>query len=241
MRAVVTGARRGIGAAIAERLAADGYEIIGLDVNDGDGVLRCDIADETAVEALAAELGAVDVLVNNAAVRRFAPLEELTAADFEWVVDVNLNGAFFCMKAFGRRMLDTGRGAILNVASGAAMNPNVGGGAYACSKAGLVALTKQAALEWGPRGIRVNAIAPGYVATEGASTATGAPRYDDPDVDRRLSEVVPLRRLGLKSDIAEAVAFLVSEKAAYVTGQVLIVDGGMSSAMSTMIPRLLAT
>jgi NAD(P)-dependent dehydrogenase (short-subunit alcohol dehydrogenase family) len=225
MKAVITGAARGIGAAIARRLASDGYEVVGVDLSASDGIHACDISDWAAVASVAKRVGSVDVLVNNAAIRIFGRLEEVDPVDFKRVLDVNLIGAFHCMKAFGRSMVDRGGGAIVNIASGAGGNPNPGGGAYASSKAGMIALTKQAAIEWGPRGVRVNAVSPGFTPTEGSDA------YSTAELWRERSSNVPLRRLGTPEDVAEVVAFLVSDRAAYINAVDVAVDGGLLAAV----------
>ncbi len=229
---MVTGAARGIGAAIAGRLEADGYRVHRLDVLAGDGVTGCDITDPVAVAATADAIGPVDVLVNNAGHWRFGPLEDVTPEDFRAVLDVNLMGTFLCTQAFGRSMLGQGSGAIVNIVSIAAYRANPMVGAYSPSKAAVVALTEQTALEWGPRGVRCNAVGPGLIPTPG----TGAV-YDDERVREVRAGAVPLRRLGTPEDVAEVVAFLASDKASYVNGQVLYVDGGLSKALMAMLPR----
>jgi NAD(P)-dependent dehydrogenase (short-subunit alcohol dehydrogenase family) len=229
--AVVTGAARGIGAAIADRLASDGFEVVRLDVLDGDGVLHCDITDAVAVRQIAESLGDVEVLVNNAAVWRFAALEDVDPDDFSAVLDINLRGPLLTTQPAGRSMLRRGRGSIINIVSIGALHANPAVGAYSASKAGLVALTRQTALEWGPRGIRCNAVGPGLIATDGAGI------YHDVEVRRARAEAVPLRRLGSPSDIAEVVSFFASDASAYVSGQVLYVDGGLSSSLMTTLPR----
>lgn len=231
MRAVVTGGARGIGRAIAGRLERDGYEVVRLDVLAGEGVEICDVTDAARVRDLAAGIGPVDVLVNNAAIWRFAPLEDVTAEDFEAVLAVNLRGAFHCTQAFGASMIERGRGSIVNIVSIAAAAANPAVGAYSASKAGLVALTRQTAIEWGRHGVRANAVGPGLVPTEGAGL------YHDPAVVAARSAAVPLRRLAEPAEVAEVVAFLASDAAAYVTGQVLYVDGGLSGALMTLLPR----
>jgi NAD(P)-dependent dehydrogenase (short-subunit alcohol dehydrogenase family) len=230
--AVVTGAGRGIGAAIADRLALDGNTVHRLDLHAGEGVTACDVADADAVRAVADRIGAVDILVNNAGQWRFGPLEDVTTADFRAVIDTNLMGTFHCTQAFGRSMLAVGHGAIVNVVSIAAYRANPSVGAYSASKAAIVALTEQTALEWGPRGIRCNAVGPGLVPTPGTGTV-----YDDARVREVRAGAVPLRRLGTPEDIAEVVAFLASERAGYVNGQVMYVDGGLSKALMTLLPR----
>lgn len=231
-RAVVTGAGRGLGAAIAAELAAAGHEVVRLDVEADPDVLACDVTDRAAVEAVAAAIGPVDVLVNNAGIWRFAALEDVTPEDFRAVVDVNLMGTFHCTQVFGRSMLEAGRGCIVNLVSVAAAAANPSVGAYSASKSAVLALTRQTALEWGPRGVRANAVGPGLVPTPG----TGAV-YDDERVRAVRAGAVPLRRLGTEHDVAGVVAFLASSTASYVNGQVIYVDGGLSQALMTLLPR----
>jgi 3-oxoacyl-[acyl-carrier protein] reductase len=230
-RAVVTGAARGIGAAIADRLAVDGFDVVRLDVLEGDGVVHCDVTDAESVHEVAENVGDVDVLVNNAAIWRFAALEDIELGDLTAVLDVNVRGPFLTTKAFGRSMLRRNRGSIVNIVSIAALHANPAVGAYSASKAALVALTRQTALEWGPHGIRANAVGPGLIATEGAGM------YHDPEVSRVRAAAVPLGRLGAPDDISEVVAFFASDASAYVSGQVLYVDGGLSSSLMTNLPR----
>lgn len=229
--AVVTGAGRGIGAAIADRLGADGYEVVRLDVDGGDGVLACDVADHDAVHRVAADVGPVDVLVNNAGIWRFGPIEDADPADVARVMAVNFGGTFNCTQAFGRTMLDRG-GSIVNVVSIAAHAPNPSVGAYSPSKSAVLAFTRQTAVEWGPRGVRCNAVGPGFVPTEGTDEV-----YRDPAVRAVRAGAVPLRRLGAPQDVASVVAFLAGDGAGYVTGQVVYVDGGVTESLMTLIPR----
>jgi 3-oxoacyl-[acyl-carrier protein] reductase len=231
-RAVVTGAGRGLGAAIAARLEADGLQVVRLDQTAADGVIACDVSNRSEVERVAAEVGPVDVLVNNAGIWRFAALEDVDPADFDRVLQVNLGGTFHCTQAFGRGMLDRGSGCIVNIVSiaAAAANPSVG--AYSASKSGVLALTRQTALEWGPRGVRANAVGPGLIPTPG----TGAV-YDDERVRAVRAGAVPLRRLGTDADVSGVVSFLASPDASYVNGQVLYVDGGLSQGLMTLLPR----
>lgn len=230
--AVVTGAARGIGAAIADRLEGDGLEVVRLDLDAADGVIACDVADHEAVHRVADEIGPVDVLVNNAGIWKFGPIEDAKPIDFDRVLAVNLGGTFRCTQAFGRSMLARGSGCIVNIVSIAAHSPNPMVGAYSPSKAGVLAFTRQTAVEWGPRGIRANAVGPGLVPTPG----TGAV-YDDAAVRTVRSGAVPLGRLGEPADIANVVGFLASPAASYVNGQVIYVDGGLTEALMTLIPR----
>lgn len=229
--AVVTGAARGIGAAIADRLALDGFEVVRCDLDAGAGITVCDVAHHAAVHALAREIGPVDVLVNNAGIWRFGPIEDADPADVARVLAVNVGGTFNCTQAFGRSMLDRG-GSIVNVVSIAAHSPNPMVGAYSPSKSAVLAFTRQTAVEWGPRGVRANAVGPGFVPTPG----TGAV-YDDPAVRAVRAGAVPLRRLGEPDDVANVVAFLAGPQSAYVNGQVIYVDGGVTESLMTLIPR----
>ena len=230
--AVVTGAARGIGATIARRLEQDGFEVACLDTIEAEGVVVCDIADPAAVEAVAEQVGPVDALVNNAGIWRFGPLEDVSPEDFAAVLDVNVRGTFHCTQSFGRSMLERGGGAIVNIVSIAAAMANPAVGAYGPSKAAVVSLTEQTALEWGPRGVRANAVGPGLVPTPGSGDV-----YDDPEVRAARSAAVPLRRLGEPDDVASVVSFLVSDEARYVTGQTIYTDGGLSRALMTLLPR----
>lgn len=231
MRALVTGASQGIGRAIADRLAEDGYDVIRLDLK-GDGVLECDVGDAEAVAAAAIEVGRVDVLVNNAGIFPYGNIRNTSAADVERVLRVNLIGVFNCIRSFGEGMIEQRKGSIVNIASISAAHPSPSAGAYSASKAGVVALTQQAALDWGPLGVRCNAVGPGMTMTEGTSDA-----FSDPDVLNARAGAVPLRRLGTPRDIAEVVAFLASDRASYVTGQVIYVDGGLTQSLFELMPH----
>jgi NAD(P)-dependent dehydrogenase (short-subunit alcohol dehydrogenase family) len=209
----------------------DGLEVFALDVVSGDGVIPCDVSDHEAVAAVAAELGPVDILINNAAIWRFGALENVPVDDFDRVLAVNVRGPFLCSQAFGRGMLARGHGSIVNIVSIAASLANPSVGAYSPSKAALLALTRQTAVEWGLRGVRCNAVGPGLIPTEGAQV------YSDPEVRAVRARAVPLQRLGEPEEIAEVVAFLASERASYVNGQVVYVDGGLSHTLMTTLPR----
>lgn len=229
-RALVTGAARGIGAAIADRLQRNGLDVVRLDL-DGAGCRCCDVSDHTAVTALADEVGPVDVLVNNAGIWRYAGLEDVDPAEFRRAVEVNLFGAFNTTQVFGRGMLERGAGSIVNVVSISAIAATPKVGAYAPSKAALVALTRQTAVDWGPRGVRCNAVGPGLVDADSTRAA-----YDADDTRSRRASAVPLRRLATPEDIADVVAFLASDQSAYVTGQVIYVDGGLTQNLMQLLP-----
>ncbi len=241
--AVVTGAARGIGAAIAERFLHDGFVVARLDLesvlpssDDTSVFIPCDVSDPRSVERAAAivarDLGPVSALVNNAGAWSFGALEDVTPDEFSRILAVNVGGTFHCTQSFGRSMLDQGRGSIVNIVSIAAQAANPRVGAYSASKAGVVALTRQTALEWGPRGVRANAVGPGFVPTPGTGSV-----YDDPAVRDVRASAVPLRRLGEPDDVAGVVSFLASDQASYVNGQVIYVDGGFSESLMTLVPR----
>ncbi len=230
--AVVTGAGGGLGGAIVAQLAAMGARVLALDLRlpdidaaAGHLALACDIGDEAQVARAARECidrtGRCDVLVNNAAVMPPpTPLAEMADADWDRVLSVNLKGAYFCARHFGAAMRQAGRGSIVNLASIAAHVPNAIG-AYGPSKAAVLALTRQMAVEWGPMGLRANAVSPGLVRTP-----MSEPFYAQPANLAAREAVVASRRIGAPRDIASVVGFLASDASAYVNGQEIVVDGG---------------
>ena len=234
--ALVTGSTRGIGRAVAEALAESGARvaIVGRDKEKADGVagdvgraavgFACDVSDTKAVAQLVAdvekELGGIDILVNNAGITRDNLVMRLKDEDWDDVMNANLRGAFAAIRAVSRGMMKKRAGRIINMASVVGLNGNKGQANYAASKAGLIALTKSVAKELGSRNILVNAIAPGFIETEMTDAMT-------PEARATLNGMIPLERLGKTSDIAAAVVFLASDQASYITGQVLVVDGGM--------------
>lgn len=246
--AVVTGAAGGLGAAIARRLAQDGFGIAIVDGNAdaaaaqagsiagarayGADISREDLVEETTA-AICRDFGAVpDALVNNAGIVRFGPLLEHSVADFRRVVDVNLVGTFIVTRAVARRMAERRSGAIVNITSLNAVAVSPDAGAYPASKAAVAKLTEHMALSLAPLGIRVNAVAPGFI-----DAGMSAPIYKDEAVRKVRGKAVPAGRLGTAEDVAELVAFLVSEKASYVHGQHILVDGGVSFSLKNHLPR----
>jgi 3-oxoacyl-[acyl-carrier protein] reductase len=238
--ALVTGGSRGIGAAICEELAAAGAivavnyarnaeaagEVCGRIAAAGGTAhgVQGDVASANDAAALVAavesDIGPIDVLVNNAGITRDDLIMRLSEDDWRAVIDTNLGGAFFTCRALSRPMLKRRRGSIVNISSIVGVHGNAGQTNYAASKAGLIGLTKALAKELGGRGIRVNAIAPGYIATELTNVLPEQAR------DAILANT-PLGRLGDPSDVARAVRFLCSDASAFITGDVLAVDGGL--------------
>lgn len=232
--AIVTGAARGLGFAVADRLRADGFTVIGLDVAESAGVAACDVTDHAQVERLMTALPTAPVaVVNNAGIVRFGPLLEQSELDFRKVVEVNLVGTFIVARAAARRMRADGTtGTIVNITSMNGVAPGPNAGAYGATKSAIALLTQQMAIEWGPLGIRVNAVAPGLIDA-GMSEAI----YADPEARTARSGRVPLGRLGTAADVVEAVAFLLSDSASYITGQELLVDGGVTMSVIASLPR----
>ncbi|MHB1323063.1 MAG: 3-oxoacyl-[acyl-carrier-protein] reductase [Coriobacteriia bacterium] len=241
--ALVTGASRGIGAAIALRLAAEGAAVAVNYAGRADAAaeivrriesagghaiaLQADVSDAEAATALVADatahLGSLDVLVNNAGITRDGLLVRMSDDDWDAVIDTNLTGAFYTTRAAARVMMKARAGSIVNIASVVGLTGNAGQANYAAAKAGLIGLTKTVARELASRNVRANAIAPGFITTEMTDTLPEAVR----DGARGL---IAMGRFGSTEDIAAAVAFLASDDASYITGQVIAVDGGMTFA-----------
>lgn len=248
---VVSGAGRGLGAAIATTAAGAGWTVGVLDrdavaaaevaraIGDAAVALHADATDATAIAAAldrfaeVTGLPAPDGLVANAGIVRFGPLLDLDEAAWRAVVDVNLTGTFLVARAAARRMVDAGRpGSIVAITSMNGVAPGPGAGAYGATKAAVSLLTEQMAIEWGPHGIRVNAVAPGLI-----DAGMSEPIYADEEVRRRRTERVPLGRLGTAAEVAEVVLFLLSERAAYVSGTEVLVDGGVTPSVIATLPR----
>jgi 3-oxoacyl-[acyl-carrier protein] reductase len=236
-KALITGASRGIGRAIAERFLAEGAEVWGVSTKEPADLAdwsaqanrklhwHCtDLSQLAALEdeaaALLKEAGGFDILVNDAGITRDNLAFRMALSDWQKVLDINLSAAFLLSRTLGRDMIRHRSGAIVNMTSVVGIHGNGGQANYAASKAGLIGMTKSLALELASRGVRVNAVAPGYVASDMTAALPEAAK------DAMLAHI-PLKREGQPADIANAVLFLVSDEAAYITGQVLPVDGGM--------------
>ena len=232
--AVVTGASRGIGRAIAVKLAAEGAVVIinynrskdeaekvkeQIEASGGQvKLIQCNVASFESCEKM---FGRIDILVNNAGITKDGLLMKMSEDDFDAVVDTNLKGAFHCIRFVSRAMIRQRSGRIINISSVSGVLGNAGQANYAASKAGVIGLTKSAARELAGRKITVNAVAPGFIRTE--MTAVLSEKVKEKAVLQ-----IPMERFGEAEDVAQAVAFLASEQAGYITGQVLCVDGGMA-------------
>ncbi|MEN3281145.1 MAG: hypothetical protein V7607_2285 [Solirubrobacteraceae bacterium] len=237
---LITGGATGIGFAIAQRLAADGQDVVLASRNEGrladarDRLVAAgasaetavlDVRDPTAVAALFERLETIDNVVNNAAGNFACDALDLTSNGFRAVVEISLVGCFHCSQALARRLVGDGRpGVILNIVATYAETGAPRVAHSAAAKAGMVAFTKSVAREWGPHGIRVNALAPGFVPTDAAV----ANILDSDEAQRHMLDTIPLGRFAEASEIAELAAFMLSDRAGYMTGAVVNVDGGRS-------------
>ncbi len=233
---IVTGGAQGIGEACARRFAREGARLVIADVDTTRGqaladelgatCIGCDVGDKPQVDALVAAVvqrhGGIDILVNNAGILRAADFLDMSEADFDAVMRVNIKGAFLMGQAVARVMAERGRGAIVNMSSvnGTLAIPNIAG--YNISKGGINQLTRVMALSLADKGVRVNAVAPGTIATELAAKAV----LGSEEARVKVMSRTPMKRLGEPSEIADAVAWLASDAASYVTGEIVVVDGG---------------
>lgn len=245
--ALVTGGGTGLGLAISRGLAARGARVVAASRNPAHHeAIRAeaaakgwrvetrvlDVRDAVAVERAAAEIGAVDVLVNNAAGNFPCPAERLSANAWRSVVSIALDGTFYCSRYFGRGMIERGRGRILNVVATYATTGMPGVVHSASAKAGVLAMTKTLAAEWARHGVRVNAIAPGPFESDGAA----ANLWPDPAARERLRRAIPLGRFATADEVAAHALYLLSSACAFVTGECFVVDGGMSLPASPFLP-----
>lgn len=240
--ALVTGAGRGIGLATARRFLTEGWHVALLDIDaglldaamtalaapDATLALHCDVADAAgvfaAVPRAVARFGRLDALVNNAGTAVFKPILDTTPEEWARVLAVNLTGPFLCTQAAAPLMAENGGGAVVNITSISGVRASTLRIAYGTSKAGLAHLTKQQAVELASLGIRVNAVAPGPVDTAMAKAV------HTPEIRRDYHDAIPLNRYGLEEELAEAIFFLCSDRASYITGQTIAVDGGFEAA-----------
>jgi 2-hydroxycyclohexanecarboxyl-CoA dehydrogenase len=230
--AVVTGGGSGIGRAVADRLRADGYHVASIDLTPSDDQFAqtADVTDrgqvEAALSAIRAQLGPVTVLVNAAGLDGFKRFTDITFDEWQKVVDVNLNGVFHCIQAVLPDMVDAGWGRIVNISSSSTHSGTAYMSHYVAAKSAVNGLTKSLALEYGPAGITVNAVPPGFIDTPMLRNAEARGRLGDVQA---TIDATPVRRMGQPEDIAAACAFLISEEAGYITGQILGVNGGRNT------------
>jgi NAD(P)-dependent dehydrogenase (short-subunit alcohol dehydrogenase family) len=248
---VVTGGGGGIGRAVAVSLARAGAHVATIDLDErgleatraclrelgrDHVVARCDTSSTDSVaaasETIEQALGSCAVLINTAAVLRPGGLENLSLAEWNAVLAINLTGYFLCAQVFGRQMRKLGRGSLVHVSSIAGSHAQGQSGAYSVSKAGVIMLSRQLASEWGPRGVRSNVVSPGMVITPMSQSF-----YDTPGVTERRTAVVPTRRIGMPQDIADAILFLASDRSSYINGDEITVDGGYANMLMNLVPR----
>ena len=245
--ATVTGAGSGIGRACALALADAGVTVWALDVdeaaladtlaeaNGGAGhvqAIPCDVTDPESVAAAAEQAGVIDILVNAAGIGRPGTLIDVDMADWQRVLDINLTGYLRTARAFAPAMIARGRGSLVHIASVSARNPQPSSGAYSASKAGVLLMSQQLAYELGPSGVRSNTVSPGLVRTPMTEAY-----YQAPGVAERRDAAIPLRRVARADDIADVALFLASDRARYITGADIVVDGGFTQTLMGTVPR----
>lgn len=248
---VVTGAGSGIGAAIAAEAAAVGAHVVLLDrdLNNAEkeaaqlrdkgykaSAYECNVADEASVNAVAArvekEVGLCTALVNNAGILRAGKLEDIPVNDWNQILSVNLTGYLLVSRAFARHMKQSGGGSIVHVSSIAALFPQSNSGAYSASKAGVLLMSRQMAVEWRQDNIRSNAVCPGMIRT-----SLSASFYAHPGIEEKRAAMTASRRIGEPEDIANAALFLLSDRSSYVNAEEINVNGGMNAMLMDMVPR----
>lgn len=243
---VVTGAAGGLGQAISASFLACGAKIAALDLKtagvpiagppDNCLTVTCDVTDRDSVASAAKQVvsafGRCDVLVNNAGILGSDPLDSISKDKWNALFEVNVGGYLLCAQEFGRDMLARQSGAIVNIASISGGAPQPFSGAYSAAKAGVAMLSRQLAVEWGPRGVRSNSVSPGMI-----HTALTDHFYAAEGIRERRERMIPMRRLGRPEDVANAVLFLASSRCGYVNGVDLLVDGGLAQSLIGMIPR----
>jgi NAD(P)-dependent dehydrogenase (short-subunit alcohol dehydrogenase family) len=242
---VVTGGSGGIGRAMLTAFKELGATVVALDYRTEDAEstahkvggygFGCDVSDLASVAKAAdgiAKIGGADVLINNAGILRPGPLEELALEDWQAMLRVNLDGCFITAQAFGRQMIAKGKGALIHVASISASQPQPFSGAYSPSKAAVAMLSRTLAYEWGPKGVRSNVVSPGLVLTP-----MSEPFYVNTKVKAARERRVPTGRIGAAEDMANVSVFLASDRAGYINGQEIVVDGGLSQTLMGSVPR----
>lgn len=245
--AVITGAGGGIGQALARAFSRQGARVALIDrtlertqplaaeLGNDALAIACDLSRPEEIEAAAGQVdrhGGVDILVNNAGVLRPGPLDSVSPADWSMMLSVNLTGYMLSAQAFGKGMVARGAGALVHIASVAGSEPQPASGAYSASKAAILMLSRQLAYEWGPKGVRSNTLSPGLVRTPLSEAF-----YADDTTRQRREAMVPLRRIATPDDMADVALFLASPRASYVTGQDVVVDGGLTQSLMGLVPR----
>lgn len=222
--AVVTGGTRGIGKAIADQLLQEGYKVAVISASGSDGSYKCDVSNFEQVkeisEKIIADFGGVDVLINNAGITRDNLALKMTEQEFDEVIAVNMKGVFNCTKHFMRPIMKSQAGRIINISSVSGIMGNIGQANYSAAKAAVIGFTKTIAKELANKGVSVNAVAPGFIDTDMTAAL-------DDKIKEHVKSAVPFKRMGTAKEVALVVSFLAGEGASYITGQTIVVDGGL--------------